>query len=381
MRQERRVTTIPFAGGLVLLDAARGRLHVCNPAAAAAWTLLDAGLSRGEAAKALCEAYGLSSEAASEDIDSIIKAWGSQGLLNDGRELTRPTGPALDAAPEALDGPAPRTYELQGRRFRLAGAEPKVMDPLAAALAPYEVPADPRAETLEVRAAPGEGRLALVVDGVERLRVNDSAEMLGAVFQHLLERLYPSARWLALLHGAAVAAPPGQAILLPGAGGSGKSTLAAYLSRKGYAFLADDMIALTAPEGRVAPWPLVHSIKRGSWPVLSPSMPELGQAPVALIAQREMKLIPGPSSAWDLPPAIVTAIVFPTYDGLAPSRMERLSPLEALGQLLSDRAWLGPELSEASVTAFLDWLAPLPAFAITYRALSDAETFMEQVLG
>jgi predicted ATPase len=38
--------------------------------------------------------------------------------------------------------------------------------------------------------------------------------------------------------------------------GSGKSTLAAGLVGQGYDFLANDLIALSEPNGTIVPWPL-----------------------------------------------------------------------------------------------------------------------------
>jgi hypothetical protein len=102
--------------------------------------------------------------------------------------------------------------------------------------------------------------------------------MIGAVFQVLLQKRYPAAEWLALIHVAAVSATDGRALVFPGEGGSGKSTLAAWLSRRGFGFLADDAVALGA-QGRVVPWPLAHGIKRGSWSALAAVLPELTALP------------------------------------------------------------------------------------------------------
>lgn len=63
--------------------------------------------------------------------------------------------------------------------------------------------------------------------------------LLGSVFGALLQQ-----RGFLVLHGACVAIK-GKGILLTGVSGAGKSTLAAFLHKKGYAVLTDDVCAVT----------------------------------------------------------------------------------------------------------------------------------------
>lgn len=68
--------------------------------------------------------------------------------------------------------------------------------------------------------------------------------LLGPVMALLLHQ-----RRYALLHGSAVAAPDGSAIIFLGDNGAGKSTLAAACVRSGLEFLSDDVVAVTGTDG------------------------------------------------------------------------------------------------------------------------------------
>jgi hypothetical protein len=204
--------------------------------------------------------------------------------------------------------------------------------------------------------------------------------MIGAVFQVLLQKRHPAAEWLALIHGAAISTAEGRAIVLPGRGGSGKSTLAAWLSRHGFGFLADDAVGLRASDSRIVPWPLPHSIKRGSWSDLSAVMPEMATLPSRIVNGREIKFIPAPDEAWNAPPARVAALIFPTYDTRAEPALTPLSLLETVERLFAGRMWLGDRLTAARVETFIGWLEPIPAYAVTYRSLQEAEEFIRSAV-
>ena len=130
---------------------------------------------------------------------------------------------------------------------------------------------------LEVRSITG-GAMALVVDGVERMRIGDGGQLIGAINTAILESLHPGIEWIAMIHGAAVARN-GRGIALPAACGSGKTTLTAFLLARGCDYLADDLIALCAPDGRIVPWPMPISIKEGSWKLLTDLYSDLPNFP------------------------------------------------------------------------------------------------------
>jgi hypothetical protein len=66
-------------------------------------------------------------------------------------------------------------------------------------------------------------------------------------------------------------------------------------------------------------------------------------------------------------------------EGAAP-KQQRLSPFEAIQNLLIDRVWLGYSITEARMKTFLGWLDDTPAYAISYGTLDDAVQLVERVI-
>ena len=223
----------PFDGGLVLVDERHQRLHLLNPAAAAIWTVLDAGLSREEAAAALASHTGRDPAACADDISAMEDQWRMDGTF--------------DAVPPSLERQAglPRDgddvaafYEVSGIRLELRSESGEVADRVAAALGECLAPAGDAALRLSVR-VDAEGTLVLLADGEPWLTAGDPGEIVGGVFHLLLQSGWGKDGWLTMIHGAALKRD-GTAILFPAPSGAGKTTLAAYLSRRGFALMADD---------------------------------------------------------------------------------------------------------------------------------------------
>lgn len=235
---------------------------------------------------------------------------------------------------------------------------------------PFEVDASGADLRLDIARRDG-AEWILHADGDERIRTAESALLLGAVHQAILERLHPQTTWLALIHGGAIARS-GNGVALAAPSGSGKTTLIAYLAANGFDYLADDLIALGRPHGDIVPWPMPMSIKPGSVEVLSSRYPELARAPTYRTKTLDARLLPPQAGAWERSPVRLSCVVFPEFRAGSPAQMVALTPFEALQRLLADRIWIGYPLTEANVQAFLDLLDRTPAFALTYEDLADA---------
>jgi hypothetical protein len=305
------------------------------------------------------------------DLATAQSDWTELGLIGDDRDIDSPLSIPRSDVPRGGE-PRRRSYDLAGFAFDLSGAEAKVLDHLEGALEPFAASLDGPRCSIEIDTAQPPEPFVLRVNGAETLRTARTAEMIGAVFQFMLTQVHPETEWLALVHGAAVRSPDGRAVLLPGDGGSGKSTLAAWLSRRGFGLLAGDMIALDAA-GRVVPWPLPHSIKRGSWAALASVMTELEALPSRIANGREMKFVPAPPAAWQAAPTPVAALIFPAYGTRDEPGMTRLTLLDTVERLFDGRMWLGERLTSENVEAFLRWLEPIPAYAMGYSMLDRAE--------
>ena len=162
------------------------------------------------------------------------------------------------------------------------------------------------------------GERVLVEDGRETMRTTDPAVVIGALFVAVLERTRPNLQWFALIHGAALAVGE-KGLALAGPSGSGKSTLAAGLVSRGFNFLADDLIALSEPEGVIVPWPLPLSIKQGSIDIVSAHHPQLADAASYRTKGVEARMLIPPASAWDADLVPLRRLVFPRY-AAGPSR-------------------------------------------------------------
>ena len=241
-------------------------------------------------------------------------------------------------------------------------------------LATPEVHADIRVALRDAKA----GMTALVVDRIERLRTGDGGELIGALNQAVLELVNPGVDWLAMIHGGAIARN-GRGIVLPAACGSGKTTLVAHLLPRGYDYLADDLIALAAPHGRIVPLPLPLSVKQGSWDLLAGAYPEITQAPRYETARGQSRQLVPPANA-DRDPVPLRAFVFPKYAAGAATTLTRITPLEALERLLGDRMWLGYPLQQRHVETFIAWLEDKPAYDLVHGDAADAARRIEDIV-
>ena len=156
--------------------------------------------------------------------------------------------------------------ELPEMRQGWEGKSPPVTIALGMAAQPQT------AVQLETGVAAGPGIFWMDVPGVARLLVADGISMtveiapnaretnvraflLGSALGALLHQ-----RGLFPIHASAVEID-GKAILFAGASGAGKSTMATHLSKRGHAFLCDDISAvdLTGPHPVI--WPGLHNAK------------------------------------------------------------------------------------------------------------------------
>jgi hypothetical protein len=202
---------------------------------------------------------------------------------------------------------------------------------------------------------------------------------IGALFVAVLEFLHAGVEWFALLHGAALARNR-QGFALAGSAGAGKSTLAAGLIAAGFDYLADDLVALSAPDALIVPWPLPLSLKPGSLEALTPRLPQLATAPHYRTKGMDARLLIPDAGAWDAEPVKLRTLIFPRFTAGGAPEARRLSSFEALQNLLTDRVWLGDPITEQRVAAFLAWLDATPAYALTYGTLDEAIRLVEGVV-
>lgn len=365
-------------GGLVLLDRSSNTLFAYNEVARHIWDLMETGQTVPRIAAAIAVDWDIPAALASADVRSIFELWQTQGLLAGGRE-TPSSRPGIAESPATTSSGPLSKWTCTIRNMPIAFAiEDKLVHAARAMFGHLETPRVAPQCHIAIALAPS-GELVLTVDDRERLRTKEPALGIGALFVAVLECIRPGTQWFALLHGAALA-HHGHAFALAGFPGAGKSTLAAGLLAAGFDYLADDLVALSAPDAAIVPWPLPLSIKPGSLDILTPRLPQLAAAPHYSTKGMDGRLLIPRPSAWDAEPIKLQTLLFPRFGKGAAPETRRLTSFEALQYLLTDRVWLGDPITEERVTSFLAWLNETPAYAISYGALDDAIGLVESVI-
>jgi len=364
--------SIPFDGGLVLADGETERLYVYNASAGLIWTSLSDGISIADCAALISESRRMELPVITAHINSMVSEWRRLGLLY-GADAS---DPQTDPGPPPKPGQNTywqRDYVIGKHHVRIGSNDADVICHVKALFRPY---ARSNLDIHHTIYALREYQISLTVDGSPRLELDDSAAAIGAIFQAILEFENEKESWLALIHGASVAIGK-TGILLSGSTGSGKSTLAAYLATRKYRYLSDDLIALSAPEGRIVPWPVPHSLKAGSWEPLASHYPTLRRAPIEVINGRKIKFIEPIASSWLVSPVVAHLIIFPHYRPMGGIKIEPVKPLEALSRFVNDRIWVPNPLK---ITNFLRFLERTPAFSFSYSTLDEAEEALQSLL-
>ena len=81
-RHHPEVTTVELDDEAVLYDERTGMAHVLNGTAAVVWSCFDGSVSLGELVGELAEAYAVPAPTIEEDVLSLARRLGAQGLLD-----------------------------------------------------------------------------------------------------------------------------------------------------------------------------------------------------------------------------------------------------------------------------------------------------------
>lgn len=183
-----------------------------------------------------------------------------------------------------------------------------------------------------------------------------------------------------LIHAGAVACG-GVACLLPGSSGSGKTTLTVGLLAAGFAYLSDEIAAISLATGRLEPFAKSLTIKAGSRRLLAAQFHELQSDSAGLRAEGEQVwYLRPPSNAWPSVPLPVRYIVFPRYIPGSPTSLTAISRSEALPRLLA-QAFIGPAGDGESVACAVELLQHTDCYALTTGDLAASVSLMQSLLG
>jgi hypothetical protein len=357
-------------GELVLVRRDGRKILLLNDSARVCWEALAPSGRADAASQALAEAFDLPLTHARADAAAFLTRLGDEadGLARGGARPSHcRTLPSAVAAAE--------TYALCGVPLRLDFGSEALAEVFRPLLLPTRVGGDvPPAAALRITM---EGRTILVADATTVIgQSRDIEEAIGLVIDAILERSYRGARWMAILHAAAIGDGDG-AILLPGVNGAGKTTLALALVASGLHYLSDDMAPLDGTTGCVVPVPFAAALKPGSWPVLRRAFSQIAALPTHAGrdgARRFLNLI-GHTAPGPLPPRL---ILVPRRGPVGRPSLRRLRPAEVLAAILAARCWVSPEPDLQA--RWFALLAEVPAFELSYRSVDEAVPLVRKAL-
>jgi len=345
---------VPLGDGAVLALPDSGRVAVLNPAARFACEALVGGRPFSEVVGAYARRFGIPISRAERDLRDLRR-----GLRSLAREPSpaqaEPAGPAADAPADLRDdyapGPRPVRLTIHGSP-RLARLLRHLLEPARSA---------------------GSARVRLTVtrhrryydirrDGTLLTRTDDLLLARSETLRHLLLSSHGRRRWLAFLHGAAVAGN-GSAWLIAGSSGSGKSTLAASLLRGGFSLVTDDYAPLEAGSGLLYRVPFAMGVKDASIALLRDLLPALEKrGPRVRFRNREVRYVAPPMAAADRLP--VAGLLFPLHDPRSRPSLAPLAPEQAFTLCAQGGGWF--EGSPRRLAELVSWFRRKPAWLVTY---------------
>jgi Coenzyme PQQ synthesis protein D (PqqD) len=370
---------LPLGDGLVLCHPSKGRLVVLNATGKTVWDLLHAGHAHTEIASAFAGHFGLPVAQASADVATVI------AMLDEAQtsDLDPPVGTAATPLSSAVlpCSSEPQNNDCGAFRFgnrlvRVLSAVPDVGSDYFSRFRHRAVVETAEADILELSGDPSGGyRLAFCREIVAK--AHSLSGLVGRTNELFLNWEHPEVHFLAYFHAAAVRRGS-RAILLPGVSGAGKSTLVAYLASRGFTYLSDDLIAMTASDWSLRPLPTCLAIKAGSWPVLQAFYPQIANSPTVRCHGRAVRYVePMETSGSAGAPSV---ILFPTYAKDGDAHLGSLTPLRTMTRLLEANTDLDEPVTETKVAEFLRFVGSTPAYEFSYFDLPSAMNAIERLL-
>ncbi len=352
-----------------------------NPSAALIWCCCEERLDRAAITRELTQTFQLSPGQAQQDLDTTLSEWTRRGLL--GR--TDAPSAAADSASceEEEDIPAPHTrirsfpaerrYRMFGTVFRLRFSRAELAPFAESAFAHLAVPPDcPCDVCFELQHDPR--GFILLCDDQPIGWCRSEQELAPLLHGQVVAESYRRADCLIAFHAAAVS-NGAQCLVFPALSGSGKSTLTAALLASGYRYCTDELVLLQADSHQVQCIDAGLGIKPGAWKVLQAFYPHMEALPVhlRLDGQQVRYLLPEAqqlSGGTTRHP--VRALVFPVYQADSETRLQRLTPADALCRLTDAGTDMEDELDSTSVTELVDWIADMESYELRYSRLEEA---------
>lgn len=177
----------------------------------------------------------------------------------------------------------------------------------------------------EVRIEQHVGEARLLVDGKQTAKSSSGFRLLRHLYREVVRLFIFRNPQLVWLHAGCAASPDGS-VILPGSWGRGKSTLVLELHKRGWSFLSDDIVPINPATGKSIPFPGTPQVRQSVQRVLRRD--QLGSLSKSAVPIDPARVAGGPEQ--------VSMIIFPHFTPEAETRLERVSPARAVGELLEN---------------------------------------------
>ncbi|WP_339137092.1 MAG: hypothetical protein WGN25_03850 [Candidatus Electrothrix sp. GW3-4] len=391
-----RTAHFPLQESLVLLNPDRQRLHLLNPLARSVYEALEAGLLPDEITREIAGSRGESLQSTRSELDRLFHHWYQQGLTTNSRDVWG-EHPDLSEeekrryrgqvrCPTICDeecdkGSGEGVFCLYDLVFRIRGGNSGLWRQILALYGHLRGDSEQGKEETCFALSREAGIYVLIQDNQIVSEVDDSeAAVLALTFE--IAELWRRRRdeGLFIAHAAGVGRKK-SCFLLPAKGGSGKSTLTAALLKDGFFYLSDEIIPVLRDSGHAIAHPFCLHIKQGSLDVLRPMYPTLDRLQQYPWGATTLRFLPPPSfhqqvtrKTWP-----VAQIIFPQYQEKTETKLQLISPVEALQHLIEAGCILKTPLHPETVAELVDWIQQRPAYTLRYSCLHDAIRVLRQL--
>lgn len=362
------------------MSGADGRLFALDPASALCWLCLEAPDPSAEAIDALCDAAGLTREAATRWYADTIRQLADAALL-DG--TTAPEGPPPLTLPPPRSGRPPElpadavTFYGQLAALSFALTVPPSLADLAAGLLSPMLSAQPLPGALSLSVHAVEDAFLLATPAQVLAETGSGLDAAVALELLLVDLAVRRTPHLTMLH-AALLGRGRSGVLITGLSGAGKTTLSATLAAAGWRYGGDERVLLSADAATVIPLPTAPCVKPGALPGLCRLFPALEAAAEHPRAGRRIRYLPLPAT--DPAPMAVRTVAFPERAAGASPTLHEIAPLEGLRRLMEQCLRVPAGFGAAEMQRLLDWHDSLTYVGLRYEEAATAVPLLERLL-
>jgi hypothetical protein len=355
--------TLPLDEGLIVARHDGHRLFVMNGSARFMWERRAEGVADSEIPRLMAMHFGIAYEQAQHDFRKTLRRWQAVGLAT----------PAGYYHHHEIGGVA---FSVHYQDIALQAAIAPTFAHLKAATPLFGVGQPHR----EFQVGAEDNRFVLRADGAEILQSAILDEVLERLIRAVVMCACDHVQWLVLMHAAAVGSRTG-CVLMPGVSGSGKSTLTASLLSSGRSYyMTDDVALLDRASLCVVPVPGALILKRGSWELLEPLLPELSALAIRCRAGQDVRYWAPPAAQIATVQLPVKAIIFVRYENGRKASLVPLSTLEGLSQIIEAPSAISAPITSETLEQLASWAQGIPFYTLGYGSLTEATHLIEELL-